>query len=72
MKTNNNLIKITNILTKEVKYFTKDSYVCKYIGCSNTALSGVISGNSPKYQNWKYEIVDGSEIKYKNINILDF
>lgn len=72
MKKDNNLIKITNVLTKEVRYFTKDSYVREYIGCSVTALTQLKSGGSPKYQNWKYELVDGGEIKYKDINILNY
>lgn len=72
MKQNNNLIKISNILTGEVKYFTKDSYVREHIGCSISALTQIKSGGSPKYQNWKYQIIDGSEIKYKDINILNF
>lgn len=70
MKTNNNLIKITNLDTGEFRYFTKDSYVQAYIGCSVTALLQVRGNKSLKYGNYKYEIVDGSEIKYKNINII--
>lgn len=70
MKIDNNLIRLTNILNGEVKYFTKDSYVAQYLGCSNTALIQIKGGGSMKYQNWKYEIVDGGNIKYKDINIL--
>lgn len=72
MKQNNNLIKITNVLTGEIHYFTKDSYVRELLGCSTTAMYQLKAGGSPKYQNWRYQIVDGSEIKYKDINILNF
>lgn len=64
----NNLIKITNNVTGEVRYFTKDIYVCKWIGCPIPSLTGIIANNSRKYVNWKYEIVDGSNILYKDIN----
>ena len=68
MKKDNNLIKVTNKVTGEARYFTKDIYVCKCIGCSTTSLIGIISNNSRKYPEWKYEIVDGSNILYKDIN----
>lgn len=68
MKRDNNLIKITNNVTGESRYFTKDIYVCKWIGCSTSSLIGITSNNSRKYPDWKYEIVDGSNILYKDIN----
>ena len=68
MNKENNLIKITNNVTGEARYFTRDIYVCKWIGCSVTSLSGIIANNSRKYTKWKYEIVDGSNILYKDIN----
>ena len=68
MNKENNLIKITNKVTGEARYFTRDIYVCKWIGCSVTSLSGIIANNSRKYTKWKSEIVDGSNILYKDIN----
>ena len=68
MKRDNNLIKITNKVTGEARYFTKDFYVCKWVGCTTTSLTGIISNNSRKYPDWKYEIIDGSNILYKDIN----
>ena len=68
MKKDNNLIKVTNKVTGEARYFTRDFYVCKWVGCTATSLTGIISNNSRKYSNWKYEIVDGSNILYKDIN----
>ena len=67
MKKNNNLIRITNNVTGEARYFTKDFYVCKWIGCSPTSLIGITSNNSRKFPDWEYEIVDGSNILYKDI-----
>ena len=69
-KNNNNLIKITNKVTGEARYFTNDFYVCKWIGCTPTALIGITSNNSRKFSDWQYEIVDGSNILYKDINII--
>lgn len=70
MKKNNNLIKITNTFNNEIKYFTKDSYVMKYIGCSQGALALIRSNNSRAYKGYVYELVDGSNIMYKDINDL--
>lgn len=70
MKRDNFLMKFTNEDTGEYRYFTKDSYARQWIGCSITALGQIQSGTSLKYKNWKYELVDGSEIKYKYINII--
>ena len=55
-------------MTTEARYFKRDIYVCKWIGCSVTSLSGIIANNSRKYAKWEYEIVDGSNILYKDIN----
>ena len=68
MKKNNNLIRVSNKVTGEARYFTKDFYVCKWIGCSPTSLIGITSNNSRKFPDWEYEIVDGSNILYKDIN----
>lgn len=68
MKQNNNLIKVTNTETGECKYFTGDAYVMIYIGCSQGAMPQIKSGKSAKFAKWKYEIVDASEIKWKDIN----
>ena len=70
MKKNNNLIKITNTFNNEIKYFTIESYVMKYIGCSQGALPLVRRNNSRAYKGYLYEIVDGSNIMYKDINNL--
>lgn len=70
MKKDNFLIKITNEDTGEYRYFTKDSYVQAWTGCSVTALLQIRGNKSLKYSNYKYELVDGSEIKWKDINIL--
>ena len=69
-KYSNDLIQITNNETGEVKYFTKDTYIQNYIGCSQTAMPLIKAGRSKQYSHIKYEIIDGSEIKYKDINIL--
>lgn len=68
MKRDNNLIKLTNLETGEYKYFTSDTYVMVHIGCSQGAMPQIKSGRSLKFSNWKYEIIDGSDILYKNIN----
>lgn len=70
MKRDNNVIRITNTETGEVRYFTKDTYVQIYISCSQTAMPLIKAGKSRAYANYKYEIVDGGELKYKDINIL--
>ena len=70
MKKNNNLIKLTNLSTGEVHYFTKDSYVIRTIGCSQLAMPTIKFNRSPKYSSeWKYEIIDGGDLLYKNINV---
>lgn len=70
MKKDNKLIKITNTETGEFRYFTKDSYVQAWTGCSVTALLQIRGNKSLKYSNYTYELVDGSEIQWKDINIL--
>lgn len=70
MKKDNNVIQITNEENGEVKYFTKDTYVQNYIGCSQTAMPLIKAGRSKQYSHIKYDIVDGSLILYKDINIL--
>ena len=70
MKKDNNVIQITNNETGEVKYFTKYTYVQNYIGCSQTAMPLIKAGRSKQYSHIKYDIVDGSMILYKDINIL--
>lgn len=70
MKKDNNIIRITNNETGEVKYFTKDTYVQNYVGCSQTAMPLIKAGKSRDYRHIKYELVDGAEIKWGDINIL--
>lgn len=69
-KFNNDLIKITNLQNGEVRYFTKDAYIQIYIGCSQAAMPAIKAGRSRDYAYIKYEICDGSEIKWKDINII--
>lgn len=66
-KKNNCLIKITSP-EGEVKYFTCDRLACMFIGCSTTAFIGIKSGNVKKFNGWKYDYVDGGEIKLKDID----
>ena len=68
MKWNNNIIRITNKETGEVRYFLKDEYVRIWLGISQAGLTGLKSGKSRKYEHISYDIVDGGEIKYKDIN----
>lgn len=68
MKTNNNLIKVTNTDTGEYRYFTKDSYVMLWTGISQAALPTIKCGTSRKFPYIKYEVIDGKEIKWKDIN----
>lgn len=70
MKKNNNIIKITNTENGEIRYFTKDTYIQNYIGCSQTAMPLIKAGRSRQYSHIKYEIVDGSMILWKDINII--
>ena len=70
MKRDNFLMKFTNTDTGESRYFTKDSYAQQWIGCSISGLSQIKSQTSLKYKQWEYELVDGSDIQYKYINIL--
>jgi len=69
-KFNNNLIRIINSEIGETKYFTKETYVMNYIGCSQAAMPKIRTNKSRDYAYINYEIVDGSEIKWKDINIL--
>ena len=68
MKRDNNLIKITNIMSGESRYFTKDSIAQSWIGASQTSMTLIKANNSSKFSYIRYEIVDGSNILYKNIN----
>lgn len=68
MKRDNNLIKITNNKTGESRYFTKDSIAMSWIGCSLSSMQLIKGNNSPKFNYIKYELVDGSNILYKDIN----
>lgn len=68
MKKDNNLIRITNSETGEVFYFTKDYCIKMRIGCTQSAMPLIKDGNSVCLHQWKYEIVDGSNILYKDIN----
>lgn len=69
MKFDQNLIKITNAENGDVRYFTKDSYACQYIGCAPITLNQIKSGKSAgKYKRYKYEVTDGSMILWKDIN----
>lgn len=66
MKRNNDLIKVTNLKTKEVWWCTKTTYAGKVIGCSP---AGVFA---ERYKdNFRVEIIDGSEVKWKDINMID-
>lgn len=68
MKRDNNLIKITNTKTGESRYFTKDSIAMTWIGCSLASMQLVKGNKCTKFNYIKYEIVDGGDILYKNIN----
>lgn len=68
MKYSNGLIKITNTLTGEYRYFTKDSIAQAWIGASQSTMVGIKANNSTKFNYIKYEIVDGSNVLYKDIN----
>lgn len=68
MKRDNNLIKITNTMSGESRYFTKDSIALSWIGASQTSMPLIKANNSSKFSYIRYEIVDGSNILYKNIN----
>lgn len=68
MKKDNNVIQITNMKTSEVRYFTKDSYVQYYVGCTQAAMPLLKANCSKKFPYIKYEIVDGSNVLYKDIN----
>lgn len=66
MKRNNNLLKVTNLKTNETWWCTKTTYVGKIIGCTPAAVF------CEKYKNdYKVEILDGSEVKWKDINKID-
>lgn len=68
MKINNFLIRVENTETGEVGYFTKDTYVARFCGCSVTAVNAIKAGFSKHFPQFKYEIVDAGEIKWKDIN----
>ncbi len=68
MKRDNNLIRITNTKTNESRYFTKDSIAQSWIGASQSTMVGIKANNSSKFNYIRYEIVDGSNILYKDIN----
>ena len=70
MKRDNFLIRVQNTETNETKYFTKDTYVLNYIGCSQAALPGIKAGTARKFSNWKYDVIDGSMILWKDINVI--
>ena len=71
MKRNNNLIVITNLNNGTKKYFTKDKYVCEWIGCSDKALPTDKNNTSLKFsRDWKYSIEDCSKVKWEDIDNL--
>lgn len=71
MKRDNNLIVVTDLKNGKKKYFTKDKYVCEFIGCSSIALPKVKANKSDKFsKDWRYGIEDCSDIQWKDIDNL--
>ena len=71
-KYSNDLIKVTVMQTEEVHYFTSSGRCAAWIGKQSPQIERYIAtGNSMDtfLGPCKFEMVDGSEIKYKYINI---
>ena len=70
MKENNDLFKVTNKSTGEIRYYRKRQGVMWLTGlqASHQRLieRGLIKGK--KGANWDIEIVDGSEVMWKDID----
>ena len=68
MKRDNNVIRITNLETGDVYYFTKDYCIKFFIGYNQSDIALIKDIETVCLHQWKYEIVDGSNILYKDIN----
>ena len=68
-KEDNNLFKVTNLKTQEVRYYTSYQRIADAIGAKRTSIwqKHYFYGKDT-YKDWKIELVDGSEIQYKYIN----
>lgn len=71
-KYSNDLIKVTVLETNEVHYFTSSGRCATWIGKQSPQIERFIS-TGKEMETFlglcKFEMVDGSEIKYKYINI---
>lgn len=63
----NNLFKMTNCETGEIKYFTSINRIANYFNVQRIQVE-VPYKRCGKYKNYDIEIIDGSEIKYKDID----
>lgn len=69
MKKDNNLIKVT--FKGETRYFTKETYIIKWTGLQNLQIKRAnLEPEYAKKYDFKMEIVDGSHIEYKDINVI--
>lgn len=70
-KTNNNLIKVTTMTDKSIHYYTNVKKIADRFGVHPTVINtAILKDNSKlrKEHDVKIEIVDGSDVKYKDIN----
>lgn len=74
-KIDNNLFKVFNTKTGVEHYFTSLHRVAQYIGVDRTAVLLVYERSCRRNElectfknDWKISVVDGSDIKYKDIN----
>lgn len=66
MKRDNNLIKVTNLKTNEVWWCTKTTYASRIMNCTPASVF------LDKYKDdFNVVLVDGSEVKWKDINAYD-
>lgn len=69
MKRNNYLFKVT--YQGKTHYFTKNAYITRLTGLQNVQIERAkIEKDYAKKYDIKIETIDGSEIKYKDINVI--
>lgn len=74
MKENNDLFKVTKKETGEVRYFRKLQGVMLWTGIQASHLRMIMRGilkNSSKTKQWGVEVVDGSDICWRDIDNVD-
>ena len=66
-KADNMLFKVTDIKDGSEHWYTSLQRIADSIGVQRTTIMQCLWKKNT-YKNWKIEHLDGSEVKYKNIN----